>query len=94
MILPIADPHAAAGPNIREHIMGMTLAGRTSVNPGTSGMATLKGISTAAYTAAVTDVRTIILVFFHIVISSFIDYLLPLVEDSSLKFPHDALMLP
>ncbi len=53
MVLPIAEPHAAAGPNINEQITGITLAGLTSVKPGISGIAILNGMRIAAYIAAV-----------------------------------------
>jgi len=44
---PIAAPHAPAGPNSSPKTNGNTFAGRTSVNPGISGMP-LNGIKTAA----------------------------------------------
>ena len=47
IMFPIAEPHAAAGPNRNEHTTGIALAGRSSVTPGISGT-TLNGTSTAA----------------------------------------------
>ena len=46
--LPKADPQAAAGPNSSEQTIGITFAGRTSVRPGTIGIATLNGMRIAA----------------------------------------------
>ncbi len=43
MRLPIALPHAAAGPKSSEQITGTAFAGRNSVMPGRIGI-TLKGI--------------------------------------------------
>ena len=47
MRLPIAAPHAPAGPKSSEHTTGIALPGRSSVTPGMSG-STLNGISNAA----------------------------------------------
>src|SRR6266853_2637292 len=65
IMLPIAEPHAAAGPNMNEHTIGIALAGRSSVTPGISGT-TLNGTSTAAYSAAEIAHNTTIRVLRHI----------------------------
>jgi hypothetical protein len=78
MRFPIANPHAAEGPNIKPKAIGKTFATRTSVIPGIRGNAVLKAINVAAYMAAHVAQRTIILVLFHMeiayltVISSFL----------------------
>src|SRR5690348_9083606 len=64
IMLPIAEPQAAAGPNRNEHTTGIALPGRTSVTPGISG-STLKGINTAAYSAADSTHNTTIRVLRH-----------------------------
>src|SRR5713226_9036108 len=71
IMLPIADPHAAAGPNRNEQTIGIALAGRSSVTPGISGT-TLNGTSTAAYSAAEIAHSTTIRVLRHIRRSSLI----------------------
>src|SRR4030095_6731570 len=55
--LPIAAPHAAAGPKRNEQITGTAFAGRNSVTPGIIGM-TLKGIRIAAWSDAPIAVKT------------------------------------
>src|SRR5271170_7258373 len=65
IMFPIAEPHAAAGPNRNEHTTGIALAGRSSVTPGISGT-TLNGTSTAAYSAAEIAHSTTIRVLRHI----------------------------
>src|ERR1700722_19625580 len=65
IMFPIADPHAAAGPNRNEHTTGIAFAGRNSVTPGISGT-TLNGTSTAAYSAADIAHNTTIRVLRHI----------------------------
>jgi len=69
MRFPMADPHAAAGPNMRLNITGKTFAGLTLVIPGMM-VNPLNGIRTAAYTAATTATSMIIRVSRHIVIIS------------------------
>src|ERR1700687_95585 len=69
IMLPIAEPHAAAGPNRNEHTTGIALAGRNSVTPGINGT-TLNGTSTAAYRAAEIAHSTTIRVLRHISRSS------------------------
>src|SRR6266849_9434724 len=71
IMFPIAEPHAAAGPNRNEHTIGIALAGRNSVTPGISGT-TLNGTSTAAYIAAEIAHNTTIRVLRHISRSSLI----------------------
>src|SRR6266849_5929066 len=71
IMLPIAEPHAAAGPNRKEQTIGIALAGRSSVTPGISGT-TLNGTSTAAYSAAEIAHNTTIRVLRHISRSSLI----------------------
>src|SRR5271155_3846596 len=71
IMFPIAEPHAAAGPNRNEHTTGIALAGRSSVTPGISGT-TLNGTSTAAYSAAEIAHSTTIRVLLHIRRSSVI----------------------
>src|SRR5580698_157656 len=65
IIFPIAEPHAAAGPNRNEHTTGIAFAGRSSVTPGINGT-TLNGTSTAAYSAAEIAHSTTIRVLRHI----------------------------
>lgn len=56
--LPIAVPHAPAGPKRSPNSTGNILAGRISVKPGIKGM-DLKGIRPIRYTAAQIIVRAI-----------------------------------
>src|SRR5712664_3629389 len=65
IMLPIAEPQPAAGPNRNEHTTGIALAGRSSVTPGIRGT-TLNGTSTAAYSAAGIAHSTTIRVLRHI----------------------------
>src|SRR5271154_1855342 len=71
IMLTIAEPHAAAGPNRNEHTTGMALAGRNSVTPGMIGT-TLNGTNTAAYNAAEIAHSTTIRVLRHISLRSLI----------------------
>src|ERR1700679_1441137 len=85
IMFPIADPHAAAGPNRNEHTTGIALAGRSSVTPGISGT-TLNGTSTAAYSAAEIAHSTTIRVLRHIRRSS-------LIADGALRCARGACLL-
>ena len=68
--LPIAEPHAPAGPNNKPNNTGKRVAGLISVMPGMIGIA-LNGNRKSMYIPAHNTVSATIVLYFHILIISF-----------------------